>query len=307
MKQKITPFSSLLYRKCRLNLPSVLTVLEEPATKYLCFPRNTTGKIEKIAGIDVYVAIPSGEYEKDKALLYISGRYKIAETPGIRCIGPSFGNAQLLRMTSLLMAYRCVLKYQRLGTLISTTYIIDLFNGDSVPVAVLDHPEGYKSFDIVRWLGKHDESATRPQLVPVIAALKERSITQFGATGYCFGGKYVVNLGQENVIKVAANSHPSLLKIPYDIELFLAKSNAPILINSCDVDEFFSKEAVESIDILLEDSKYAPRYRHVTWPECVHGFSVKGDLSNPKVKAGKEGALKESVARIKKYLYSTAY
>lgn len=32
-----------------------------------------TGKIQKIGGVEVYVAIPSGEYEKDKALLYIPG------------------------------------------------------------------------------------------------------------------------------------------------------------------------------------------------------------------------------------------
>lgn len=32
-----------------------------------------TGKVEQINGVDVYVTIPSGEYAKDKALLYIPG------------------------------------------------------------------------------------------------------------------------------------------------------------------------------------------------------------------------------------------
>jgi hypothetical protein len=35
---------------------------------------------------------------------------------------------------------------------------------------------------------------------------------------------------------------------------------------------------------------------------CSHGFAVRGDLSDPKVKAGKEGAFEKSVAFFKKYL-----
>jgi hypothetical protein len=32
-----------------------------------------TGKIEKLGGVDVYVAIPTGEYAKEKALLFLPG------------------------------------------------------------------------------------------------------------------------------------------------------------------------------------------------------------------------------------------
>ena len=37
------------------------------------FIGTPAGKIEKIAGVDVYVSIPTGEYDKEKALLYLPG------------------------------------------------------------------------------------------------------------------------------------------------------------------------------------------------------------------------------------------
>jgi dienelactone hydrolase len=44
-------------------------------------------------------------------------------------------------------------------------------------------------FDIFAWVGKHKENAL-PLTESVISALKEKGITAFGATGYCFGGSF---------------------------------------------------------------------------------------------------------------------
>jgi dienelactone hydrolase len=49
--------------------------------------------------------------------------------------------------------------------------------------------------------------------------LKEEGITTFGATGYCFGGRYSVDLAIENVTKVIVISHPSMLQVPEDFEV----------------------------------------------------------------------------------------
>jgi hypothetical protein len=70
----------------------------------------------------------------------------------------------------------------------------------------------------------------------VLAALKGEGVIKIGATGYCFGGalndpcieagmthpvqgRYVFDLALENLIDVAAVSHPSLLKSPEDLEV----------------------------------------------------------------------------------------
>ena len=42
-------------------------------------------------------------------------------------------------------------------------------------------------FDIFAWVGKHKVNAL-PLTESVMAALKEKGITAFGGTGYCFGG-----------------------------------------------------------------------------------------------------------------------
>jgi len=91
-------------------------------------------------------------------------------------------------------------------------------------------------------------------------------------------------------------SHPSRLQIPIDLERLAASgSKAKILINSCDIDKPFPPEAQAKADELLGDGKYKAGYKRAHWEGCSHGFAVRGDLSDPKVKAGKEGAFKATV------------
>ncbi|GJJ07049.1 hypothetical protein Clacol_001248 [Clathrus columnatus] len=228
-----------------------------------------TGSIEKINGVDVYVAIPPEgvEYDKEKALLYLPDALGLH----VNAFADDFARNGL------------------------QTYAVDYFAGDPVPQGVFTDEEKRKAFDLSVWIARHPESHARPLLDAVIQGLKDKGIKEFAATGYCFGGKYIFNLAQENIIKVGATSHPSLLKIPEDIETLASKSKVPILINSCDVDQQFPKESCDLADSLLGNGKYAPGYRRVHWKGCVHGFAVRGDMSDPLVKAGKEGAFVETV------------
>ena len=75
---------------------------------------------------------------------------------------------------------------------------------------------------------------------------------------------------------------------------------APLLINSCEVDSRFPKEAQETADEIL--GKFAPGYKREYFGGCSHGFAVRGDLSDPKVKAGKEGSFKATAEWFLKYL-----
>jgi hypothetical protein len=56
-------------------------------------------------------------------------------------------------------------------------------------VAQIDLVKGGEDpkFDIFAWVGKHKDHAL-PITESVMDALKEKGITTFGATGYCFGG-----------------------------------------------------------------------------------------------------------------------
>lgn len=69
------------------------------------------------------------------------------------------------------------------------------------------------------WLAKHGPTETRPPIDKVLAALKEQGVTKIGATGYCFGARYVFDLAFENLINVAVVSHPTFLEAPKDFEV----------------------------------------------------------------------------------------
>lgn len=74
------------------------------------------------------------------------------------------------------------------------------------------------------------------------------------------------------------------------------------MINSCPVDTQFPLEAQSKADEILGSGKFAPGFKREFFDGCVHGFAVRGDLNDPKVKAGKEGAFKATVDWFLKYL-----
>ncbi|KAG6327262.1 hypothetical protein ID866_11827 [Astraeus odoratus] len=232
------------------------------------------GKIEFIGGVRCYVGTPSEEYAKEKVILFLPDIF------GIDLI-----NAQLL-----------VDDFARNGF---KTVAIDYLNDDPIPSTTLIGP----GFDFMSWLLRHGSEQTRPNIDKVMTALKEQGVTGFGATGYCFGGRYCFDLAFDKAINVTVVSHPTLLKIPEDLEKYRDAAEAPLLINSCTVDTRFPLEAQAAADQILGGGKqFTDNYRREYFDGCRHGFAVRGDLSDPKFKAGKEGSFKATVEFFRKHL-----
>jgi len=232
-----------------------------------------TGKLTKIGGVDCYVATPEGDYDKSKVVLFLPDVF------GLQLV-----NNQLLTDDFANNGFKTVL--------------LDYLAGDPLSPDAFSTP----NFNIGEWFGKHPLPSIREPLDKVIAALKEEGATTFGATGYCLGGRFVFDLGFENLIKVGVTAHPSLLKVPDDLERYAKESKAPLLINSCTTDQQFPLEAQAKADEILGGGKFAPGFHREYFEGCTHGFAVRGDLSDPKVKAGKEGAFVKSVEWFQKYL-----
>ncbi|KAJ6522880.1 Alpha/Beta hydrolase protein [Mycena capillaripes] len=231
------------------------------------------GKIENIGGIRSYVATPTTSYPKDKVVLIISDVF-----------GLDLPNPQLLADGYAQNGFK--------------TIIPDILHGDPVPTHAFNPGVNY---DLPGWLAAgHDQTNTRPIIDKVLEALKADGVKDFAAVGYCFGGRYVFDLAFDNVIKVAATAHPSLLQIPADLEKYVASSKVPLLINTCTIDQQFPPEAQAKADEIFAD--FVPGYRREYFEGCTHGFAVRGDLSDPKVKAGKEGAFRATVEWFIKYL-----
>ncbi|KIJ65189.1 hypothetical protein HYDPIDRAFT_175207 [Hydnomerulius pinastri MD-312] len=225
-----------------------------------------TGKNEVIAGVKCYVATPTIDYPKDKVVLFLPDVF------GIELV-----NAQLLADDFAKNGFKVV--------------AVDYLNEDAIPSDAMNSG----NFDLMAWLANHGADKTRPSLDKVIAALKEQGVTSFGSTGYCFGGRYTFDLAYDGVIKAAVVAHPSLLKVPDDLEKFKG-TGIPLLINSCTTDQQFPPESQALADKILGDgSASAPKYKREYFDGCTHGFAVRGDMKDPKVKAGKEGAFKATV------------
>jgi len=225
------------------------------------------GKWETIGGVKSYVATPTVDYPKDKVVLFLADVF-----------GPQLINAQLIVDAFAENGFR--------------TIAPDYLHDDPIPADALNPGS---TFDIGKWFPTHTQAETRPILDKVIAALKAEGVTVFGATGYCFGGRYVFDLAFDNIINAGVVAHPSLLQVPADLDTYFSKSKAPLLINSCPVDSQFPPESSAKADEILGGGKFAPGYKRNYYEGCTHGFAVRGDMSDEKVKAGKEGAFKETV------------
>jgi len=126
-----------------------------------------TGEKITVAGkYEGYLATPAADKaHKDVALLYITDIFGIWQ------------NSKLMADQLAENGYK--------------TLIVDLFNGDPVPV------ERPADFDIMAWLqhgtgGKnpHTKEAVDPIVVDSIKFLKEEhGVKKIGALGYCFGAK----------------------------------------------------------------------------------------------------------------------
>jgi len=232
-----------------------------------------TGKLEYIADIECYIATPNVDYPKDTVLLFLPDAF-----------GLPLNNNKLLSDDFANNGFKVVMP--------------DIYNGDPVPDVVLTSGK----FDTQGWLSQHDNAQTRPVIDKVIDALKAQGVANFVAVGYCFGARYVFDLAFERLIKVAAVAHPSFLKVPEDLDRYAKEAKAPLLINACEFDQAFPLAAQEQADSILGKGDFASKFKQLHWEGCTHGFAVRGDMSDPKVKAGKEGAFTSTVEWMRTHL-----
>ncbi|KAK4699167.1 hypothetical protein P7C70_g7099, partial [Phenoliferia sp. Uapishka_3] len=243
------------------------------------------GSIKQIGGVTTYVSLPTDEFDKSTAVLFLPDVFGL-ELPNAKLLADSFAANGF------------------------ATYIPDYFNGTALPADALN--DG--TFDIMAWLGTHGQDVTRPILDKFIAGLKADGITNFGATGYCFGGRYVADLAISNEIKVAVVAHPSLLKVPDDLEAIKASFKGPFLWNVAEKDYMFTYAAADAADKVFGDSKNCTQHsskprtgrgfidiilpfadKRIDYPGCDHGFAVRADLTKPEVKEGKEKCFDETI------------
>ncbi|GAA5870601.1 hypothetical protein JCM1840_004813 [Sporobolomyces johnsonii] len=228
-----------------------------------------TGSMQEIGGVPTYVSLPSGDYDKTKALLFLTDVFGLP-LPNNRLLADTFAANGI------------------------AVYAPELFNGEAIDMEAM---HGGK-VDIGAWLSTHGADVTRPVAEKVIAALKAQGVTRFAATGYCYGARLVADFVLNDTIQVAIVAHPSLLKVPEDLEA-LNKKSTPMLWHNALKDYHFGPEQQATAKKILGDNS---AHVFMDWEGQEHGFAIRGDSDQPEVKAAAEGAFKASVEFIKKHL-----
>ncbi|RMD39156.1 hypothetical protein DV735_g5973, partial [Chaetothyriales sp. CBS 134920] len=227
---------------------------------------EATGKFYQLGDFEVYTK-ESANGSNEYGILLITD-----------VIGHRFINAQLIA-----------------DQLAANNYVVlvpDLFDGDPIK---LNRPDG---FTIEKWLnGGYHKNGTphlTAQVDPIIeASIKELrtkyGVKKLGAVGYCFGAKYAIRfLKGEGQIDASYVAHPSFV----NDEEFKAITR-PLSIAAAETDDIFPNELRHHAEDLLRE-KDVP-YEITLYAGVRHGFAVRGDLSDPRVKYAKEAAFLQSV------------
>ncbi|KAK4054048.1 hypothetical protein OIO90_003693 [Microbotryomycetes sp. JL221] len=234
---------------------------------------SPSGSINTIAGVPVYTAIPKKQdYDRKKAVLYLGDIFGFYENPKLLC--DAFAD--------------------RLNVAI---YFPDYLNNDAVPREEMNKG----TFNLAKWRETHGSKETRASLDPVIQELKSKhGVERFAAAGYCFGGKYVMELCNENVIVAGMAAHPAGIQVPQDLETFKSQSNTALLICACETDQTWPKESQDKAQEMLVS--HGPGFKQVYYAGNKHGFAVRADISDPIQKQAKEDAFEQTVQWFSKYL-----
>jgi len=229
------------------------------------------GELKKVGGIESYVVYPENKQTAHAVLIL----------PDV--IGHKFINAQLIADNFAANGYFTVMP--------------DLFEGDPV---LLNPPEG---FNIMEWLTKSGPSGghTTKQVDPIVeAVIKDLKSTygvqKIGSVGYCFGAKYVARFSAKGKgIDVAAFAHPSFVEADE-----VKAMEAPLTIAAAETDQIFPAAKRRETEDILADLKIP--YQITLYSDVVHGFAVRADVSQKRVKFAKEAAFLQHVQWFDEFL-----
>ncbi|GAA6017474.1 hypothetical protein JCM10207_008239 [Rhodosporidiobolus poonsookiae] len=215
-----------------------------------------------------YVTLPSGDYDKTKALLFLTDIFG-TELPNGQLLADSFANSGI------------------------ATYMPNMTDDD--PVKKEDLNSG--KLALPEWFSRHGKDRTRPTIDRVISQLREQGVTKVAAIGYCWGARYTVDLVLEGIASVGITAHASLIEVPKDIEA-LDKKPTPFLWLHALQDYLMTPEQQKQVKEILKDNKL---HKHIDF-DAGHGFANRGDPSDPKIRAESDRAFNEALSFLQQHL-----
>jgi len=224
---------------------------------------EASGELIKIGEIETYITHPSEK--TDRAILIL---------PDV--IGHKFINVQLIADQFAANGY--------------LTVIPDIFRGDPIP---LNRPA---DFDMATWRKGHGVEKIDPIIEDLIKELGGKyGVKKIGGVGYCFGAKGVIRYLKKGKLDAGYVAHPSFVDAE-EVEAI----EGPLSIAAAETDPIFPAEKRrQTEDILFK--KDTP-WQINLYSDVQHGFAVRADISQPKIKWAKEQAFFQAVAWFDEYV-----
>ncbi|KAK9434389.1 dienelactone hydrolase [Lipomyces doorenjongii] len=150
-------------------------------------------------------------------------------------------------------------------------------------------------------------SVTTPKILKFARSIKssEYSSLPLFTVGFCWGGKYTVLLSKSNlgkdVFAATAAMHPSMLKLPGDIEGL----SVPLAIGLGTKDQAVTKQGAATIESVLQNTTQEVKNFEfeLKWYESMkHGFAVRGNLEKEDVRKGIDDAKKQVIEWFHKFM-----
>ncbi|GAQ12288.1 protein AIM2 [Aspergillus lentulus] len=242
------------------------------------------GEIEQINNFRAYVARPEGDKTPNKAVILLSDIFGI------------FPNSQLVADAFAVNGYLWVLP--------------DLLNVDQVSIADYDA----KAIDIGAWISRHTVEDVAPIVEATIKFLRTNlDVQNVAAAGYCFGGKYVVRYLKAGQLDSGYIAHPSFVTkeelgaiqrplsisaagticLPYPARsLYLLWLNMSL--TSSEHDPIFTMANRHASEETLIGT--GQEFQINLFSAVSHGFAIRGDITQPRVRFSKEQAFAQAVA-----------
>ncbi|CRG87790.1 hypothetical protein PISL3812_04811 [Talaromyces islandicus] len=143
--------------------------------------------------------------------------------------------------------------------------------------------------DLPAWLSKHGPDTVEPVLEATIKHLREElGVKKIGTVGYCFGGRFVVSFLKDGKTDAGYTAHPTAIQ-----NAELAAIEKPLSIAAAEIDNVWPAEHRHEAEGIL--SKTGQPYQITLYGGVVHGFAVRGDLSDVKLKTSKELAFLQAL------------
>lgn len=181
-----------------------------------------------------------------------------------------------------------------------TTLVPDMFNGDQ-----LDISTDLSKFDIMGWFQKGSDGNNphgQEQIDAIgdesVKYLKEQGFEKIAGAGYCIGAKYVVRQLKSS-LSAGFIAHPSFVS-PEE----LTAITGPLSIAAAEFDHIFPAAKRHESEELLPKTKQP--WQINLFADVYHGFGIRGDMSEKKVKFAKEQAFLQAVTWFDEHLAGRA-